>query len=335
MTIIIIIIIIIAVALVLPIIYLLTLAGNYKITRSITINKDAKTIFNKIIDFKSWQGWLPWLIHEPDTKIEYSKDYDKENGFYNWDGKIVGAGKITHVKFLLYSKIEQRIDFLKPFKSTNKIGWDFEEVNKKTKVSWTMEGKMPFFCRFMVKKLIVDISKDYDFGLTMLNGKVDSKAEYPLISFDKEAKLEEQKCLTKSYAGPFAEMPKAMKKGFSELFTHFKEAKIKQAGIPLSVYHKMDAKKTKVVCDMAIPIAGDVDLGNFKIKNYAGGKYLKCNLKGDYKFLETAWRVVFVHLKMNKMKFNWRKPCLEIYTKNPMEVENSNNLETDIYVPLK
>ncbi len=46
--------------------YLATLKGSYSIRRSQLINSDIETVFNKMIDLKSWPEWSPWVIHEPE-----------------------------------------------------------------------------------------------------------------------------------------------------------------------------------------------------------------------------------------------------------------------------
>ena len=71
-------IIIIGVVILLPLIYLSRLKGEYEVTRSILIQKKAKVIFAKICDFKTWNCGVRG---EPKTQIVYSKDC--EGGHYN------------------------------------------------------------------------------------------------------------------------------------------------------------------------------------------------------------------------------------------------------------
>ena len=107
-------------------------------------------------------------MHEPGTTLAFSDKPDQEGGWYTWDGKLIGAGKLTHEKFTGEEKIEQRIEFKRPFKSVCKVWWELEKKDDSTTlVSWNMDGKMPFLFRFMAKKMPEYISKDYDTGLYM------------------------------------------------------------------------------------------------------------------------------------------------------------------------
>ncbi|MCU7810598.1 MAG: SRPBCC family protein, partial [Candidatus Thiodiazotropha sp. (ex Notomyrtea botanica)] len=144
--------IIIAFIVAVPLFYLATLDGGFKVRRSLVIASDRKTVFDKVRDFRSWRDWSPWLMHEPDTALTYSDTPDQEGGWYTWDGKTVGAGKLTHVQFTGNEMIEQRIEFKRPFKSVSKVWWEFERTDKgTTRVHWNMAGKMPFLFRFMAK----------------------------------------------------------------------------------------------------------------------------------------------------------------------------------------
>ncbi|MCG7986767.1 MAG: SRPBCC family protein [Candidatus Thiodiazotropha lotti] len=136
-----------------PLIYLSTLKGEFVVSRSLTIGVAREQVFEKIKDFRSWPEWSPWLMHEPEAHLEYSDAPDQQGGWYSWDGETVGAGRLTHMKFSGSDKIEQKIEFLRPFKSVSQVWWELERLDEgNTQVSWNMSGSMPFLFRFMTKK---------------------------------------------------------------------------------------------------------------------------------------------------------------------------------------
>ena len=115
-------------------------------------------------------------MHEPDTRLEFSQSPEQEGGWYTWDGDRVGAGKLTHVSIEPPDRIEERIEFLRPFKSVSAVWWEFVDSDGQTEVSWNMKGAMPFFFRFMTRMMSVMIGKDYDLGLALLRGTLDPRA---------------------------------------------------------------------------------------------------------------------------------------------------------------
>jgi effector-binding domain-containing protein len=309
--------------------------GRYFIERSTVIEKPAKVVFQKIRDLKTWNSWSPWVLHEPDIKMEFSKNSEKEGGSYQWDGKLIGAGKVTHEKLIEHSAIEQKIEFFKPFKSVCKIGWRFVEQGKnKTQVSWSMEGKMPFLFRFMIPKMKKEIGADYEFGLTLLKGELDPKAHSPKISFTSESHLESQKFLVTPYKGNLKELPKEMHSAYSNLMKYIEKSGFQMIK-GVCIYYKVNPKTGAVICDFALQVEGEGDAGEFALKTLPAQKYFQTTLKGDYSFLGIAWGQAFTHLKMIKKNFDWKKPSLEVYVKDPRTIKNPNDYLTDLYVPIK
>jgi len=318
-------------------IYLATLEGSYSIRRSQLINADINVVFDKIRDFKSWPDWSPWLIHEPETKLNYSDNYNEEGGFYTWEGKRVGAGKLTHIKFNRPNRIEQKLQFTRPFKSVCDVGFEFSANGGKTEVTWFMQGRMPFLFRFMTAKTKDMISKDYELGLAMLNGQCDPKSDHPVLQFEGETNLEPWVSLCQGFAGDIKSLEEAMKQGFPKLMTHIEQHKLEISGAPFAAYHEVDLKNMQFVCDMAIPVVKTEGLvqGEYQLKTLGGGRFYKVTVKGSYDFLELAWYSAMAHVQMHKFKYDNSRASMEVYENDPEQVKTSNDILTTLYIPLK
>ena len=329
-------IIIIALVIALPLVYLATLNGNFSVRRSLEIAAEPKVVFDKIRDFESWKDWSPWLMHEPDTQLTYSDSPDQEGGWYSWDGKIVGAGKLIHERFTGTEKIEQRIEFTRPFKSVSRVWWKFEPVEGgKTLVHWNMAGSMPFLFRFMAKKIPEYINKDYDTGLRLLRGELVPGAEVPEIAFQGPVELEAQHALSIPFEGDLEAMKMATADGFPRLGHYADEQGLEAAGCPFTIYHKVDMKEMYFVCDMALPVPAETRSSEFEMKTYPGGRFFKTTLRGSYEFLEFAWYHAYSHLQMAKIKPDMRRASMEVYENDPETVNHTNEIETAIYIPIK
>ncbi len=316
-------------------IYLASLDGSYEVRRSLLMDVDAQTVFDKVRDFKTWNDWSPWLLHEAETSLTFSENYAQEGGSYSWDGKRVGAGKLTHKKFAAPLRIEEEIEFIRPFKSVCKVWWEFVEQNGQTEVGWCMQGRMPFLLRFMTKMTSGMIAKDYALGLAMLRGQLDEAAERPLIEFSGTRELDAQSALAIPFAGEMAEMVKVMQEGFPKLADHVESSQGTSTGPHFTAYHEVNLQKMFFRCDLALPVSEDTDKGDFQYKDFSGGKYFKVTLQGSYEFLELAWYSAMSHLRMIKLKQDKSRPTYEVYENDPGEVASTNEILTTLFIPIR
>jgi DNA gyrase inhibitor GyrI len=328
--------IIIAAVVAIPLIYLASLDSGFTVRRSLEIAVDQKTLFNKICDFKSWSDWSPWLMHEPETTLTFSDTPEREGGWYSWDSKTVGAGTLTHERFIGEERIEQHIEFKRPFKSVNKVWWEFEPMDENTtRVHWNMAGSMPFLLRFMTKKTAHYINKDYDTGLYMLRGELVADAEVPRLTFDGPVERPEQTALAIRFEGHLEAMKKAMHEGFQQLGKTIEENQLTTTGSPFAIYHKSDVTKKYFICDIAWPVTKKTTSSAFEVKTYPGGRYYKTTLQGSYDFMELAWYQAYAHLQMQKIRPQHKRASLEVYENDPGSVSHSNEIITAIYIPIK
>ena len=327
---------IVVVLIIIAIAYLASIKGDYTVSRSRTVTTDIETVFNILADFRTWPNWSPWLMHEPDATLEYSDSTSQVDSYYSWDGKLIGAGKLTHVSLNSPDSIECKLEFTRPFKSICSIKFELEKEEANTKITWIMNGHMPFLFRFMIPKMKFMIGKDYELGLAMLAGHLDAEADHPEIQFHEIDTEESMHCLCESFACDLETMQKLMYKGFPKLLTFVSENNINTTGNPISVYHKVNPKKMYFVGDMAIPVSKDThNTGDYQLKEIGGGKYFKVSLKGSYEFLELAWNAAYSHLYMKKIKPDFKRSSYEIYETNPEAVDNTNEIITILNIPVK
>lgn len=319
-----------------PLLYLATLDGHYKVRRSLVIRQDRKTIFDKLRDFTTWRDWSPWIMHEPDTALTFADTPDLEDGWYSWDGRYIGAGKLTHTGFTDNEKITQTLEFTRPFKSTCEVWWELEPVDDgSTRLHWNMRGCMPFLFRFMAGKMPAMIGKDFETGLHLLHGALVADAERPTFTFEGPTDLPDSTAATIAFSGHIDDMKAAMQEGFPGLLHALEVNNIEPNGHPFTVYHKVDLKQMHFACDMAVPIAQETTLDNHTAKTLPGGQYYKVLVKGSYEFLELAWYQAYAHLQMLKIKPQHARPSREVYENDPREVGHTNEIRTALYIPIR
>ncbi len=314
-------------------IYLASKPGKFNVSESITVKAPVGDVFNKILDLKTWANWSPWVMHEPDVKLNFSDDIDQEGGHYSWDGAHIGSGKLMHVKLETNARILQKITFLKPFKNTADIEWSFAEETEGTKLTWQMHGSMPFFFRWMVPMMIRMISSDYKVGLRLLNQLLDPSAPKFQVQFDGAVDREALSGISQHFQGSFEQLPQAMEKSFTHLLGKVESENLKISSHFFAAYSKTDIKKMTTQCDMVVPIES---LDEIDAEKYTApaGKYFKITYNGRYDYLEQVWFSAASHLRMHKIKWDTNRPSLEIYIADPRNAE-PDQLVTELYLPIR
>ena len=313
------------------VIYLARLDGNYRVKRSLEIEAPLQTAFAAIVDFKSWPQWSPWLMHEPDAEIVYSDSYQSEEGYYTWDGSVVGAGKLTHRSIKPGKRISQEIEFIRPFKSVSQVSWEFEDRGERTLVSWEMAGSMPFLFRFMASKMEPMIGRDYDLGLALLNGYLNSNSSHPEISFNGSEELEDFSYWAVPFVGKLRQLEATRKSSIEAL----QSAASGPTGLALTLYQNLDPLKSSYHAEIAIPVGERTPESNYSRREFKGGRYFKMTLRGDHQFLPLAWYALFSHCRMHKIKLDKSRPALEIYYDDPADAGNGNRVTTALYLAIR
>ena len=327
--------VIVAALAVLAAIYAVAVKGDYEVVESEVINVPRDKVFSTVADLRGWKNWSPWLLHEPDCPLSYSENPapDTEGGWYEWKGNKIGAGRMTHLTLASPGSIEQRLEFQKPFKSTCKVGWNFEEADGGTKVTWSMSGKMPFLFKLMKNMVKSSVSSDYKLGLKMLNSHLDPKAEKFNIEFHGTTEYPATRCAFHNYSGSMEGLKKHLPEIFPKVMDAAKDKDGKTPGLPMGVCNKMDRKTGHIDYDAAVPTAKE-SCGDFAIKEYPAATCNKVVLTGSYELLPLVWNAAFANTYMNKLRPDKGKVPFEVYENDPNSVA-PEELTTAVYIPVK
>ena len=121
----------------------------YQISVETIIDEVAQPIHDSLTDFNTWPSWSPWLYYEPDARIDYSGDPGSVGHGFQWQGRKIGAGSMALTR-IEADRIECNLTFIKPFKSRANVAFELSPAGAdSTRVTWHMQGKLPFFLFFM------------------------------------------------------------------------------------------------------------------------------------------------------------------------------------------
>jgi carbon monoxide dehydrogenase subunit G len=91
---------------------------------------------------------------------------------YEWQGNSKAGQGRMEIAEASPSKIAIDLRFLKPFRAHNTAEFKLEPQGGSTKVTWAMNGKIPFAAKIMHTIFNMDrmIGKDFEAGLANLKG---------------------------------------------------------------------------------------------------------------------------------------------------------------------
>ncbi len=140
---------------------------SFRVQRTIAIKAPAEKVLPLISDFHNWTSWSPWEKLDPAMKRTFSGAPKDKGAIYAWEGDDkVGAGRME-ITGQAPTKVDIKLDFLKPFESHCQTEFALETKGELTTVSWTMSGPSDFMTKLMGLAVSMDsmIGKDFEAGL--------------------------------------------------------------------------------------------------------------------------------------------------------------------------
>lgn len=151
--------------------YAATKPDSFRVERSASIKAPPEKIFPLINDFHSWAAWSPYEKIDPTMKRAFSGAPSGKSAVYEWEGNNqVGQGRMEILESTPPSKIKIQLTFIKPMEGHNIAEFTLAPNGDTTKVTWAMQGPMPFVAKVMSIFCNMDhmIGKDFETGLTNL-----------------------------------------------------------------------------------------------------------------------------------------------------------------------
>jgi len=125
-------------------------------------------VFDAVVNFKTWTKWSPWLCSEPTADVQVTGDGRSVESVYSWQGQIDGHVEMERRNLKATQPIEDEIRFFKPFKTVSRVSFEIQPAADGSKITWHINGSLPWFMFWMRSLMESLIGMDYDRGLKML-----------------------------------------------------------------------------------------------------------------------------------------------------------------------
>lgn len=302
------------------------------IERTENITAPLNQVFSKVNDFHEWPKWSPWLIMEPDVKLEIADDGKS----YSWEGDRVGSGNMKILEEKENEFIRCELNFLKPWKSSSTTEFRFSHKDANTQVSWNMDGSLPFFMFWMKTSMEAYVGADYERGLAMLkeyaeSGELHTKLEFPgTVTFEGLNWIGiETRCSLDVIAAQM-EADFGMLRAYGEKHTEH------TTGEMLTIYKKWDLVKNQVhyIAAMGVIETPEGLPESFTSGSIPATRATRVNHIGAYRHVGNAWSTGYAMMRNKEFKYNKKVDAFEIYRNNPA-VTPEKELLTELHFPCK
>ncbi|MEM6777443.1 MAG: SRPBCC family protein [Planctomycetota bacterium] len=303
----------------------------FHIQRSSVINASREAVFDAIADYGTWPTWSPWLGIDADAKVTTSDEPASVGGNYQWSGPVVGAGSMKHLKLDRPSSTEDQLRFIKPFKSVSSVRFDIEPAGNETRVTWHMDGKLPWFLFFMKSSMETFVGMDYERGLSMLKEFVETGAVASKLEVMGEESVSSKRLIGVQASSSLDEIGVAMGRALEQVTSALDTDS--PPGQLMSCYlASSDMKQRRFDFISGFEHPDSVVPSGLICHEIPKARYLRIRHTGRYEHLGNAWSGGYQYARAHKMKIAKREG-LEVYVNNPSNTA-PEDLITDIYLPL-
>ena len=305
---------------------------QFQVKKSIEIDAPTSEVFAAVADFTTWSTWSPWLCIEPEANVTVTSPANEVGSSFQWEGQLVGVGNMSFRSLQPDQSIECDLAFKKPFRSRADVRFDFEDLGDRTKVSWTLNSKLPFFMFWMTARMVAYIGMDYERGLSMLkdwieNGKIHSNIDFKGLENRPEIRLMglRSHCAMES-------IETDMQRILQKVEHAFNKTGVPPNGETISIYLPSSDMQNGQV-DYVSGVASPETIDSLEETILPAGRYMHVRHVGQYKHLGNAWYSVYQNAMHQKRKIG-KTASYEIYGNDP-KITDPKDLITDIYLPVR
>jgi effector-binding domain-containing protein len=308
---------------------------SYHVARTVEISASPQQVFDVVSDFGTWTSWSPWLTADPDAKITVSSPANQTGSSYAWEGEVTGQGELRHLKLIPGKLVDDELRFIKPFKTTCATSFELQPTSTGTRLTWNMQGSMPWFMFWMIPMMKTFIGMDYQRGLGMIKDWVETGSIPSRVDVRGAEQVGPLRIAGIADAAPVDAVGKKMDQSFVEARAEFSTFGLKP-GTPVSVYTRFRVKQGvfDYLSGFELSPGQQLPIGTrLKLWELPAVQAFHVRHTGSYRHLGNGWSVANQIVRHRKLK---QRNCgtFEIYRNWPGEVSESE-LVTDIYLPLK
>ncbi len=150
--------------------------SEFRVARTANISAPAPAVFAQVNDFHRWQAWSPWARLDPVMKQTFEGAPAGTGAVYTWAGNHeVGEGRTTITESRANDLIRIKLEFVRPFASTNTAEFTFKPEGTQTAVTWSLIGEKNFMAKAVHLVMNMDkmVGGQFEEGLARMKSVVE------------------------------------------------------------------------------------------------------------------------------------------------------------------
>jgi DNA gyrase inhibitor GyrI/uncharacterized protein YndB with AHSA1/START domain len=335
-------------------IFAATKPDTFHVFRTASINASPATVYALLHDFHEWPAWSPFESLDPEMRRAFGGSESGAGAIYEWDGdRRAGQGRMEIVQAVPGERLEIQLDFLRPWRSTNRVGFELVDAGGHTDVTWSMTGPNSYFGKVMSVVMSFDrlIGRDYEEGLANLKSVAEAVRDqaHPLDAWIRPGRPYNQPDRPMSiqirelpsirvgavrHVGPYHELQAA----FRRVGAIAAEAGLfgREGVSVMGIFHDHSAPvpENEIRSDAAVSVPEGVDVPEGLTEQHVpAGRYAHLIHEGSYGGLADSWRRLTEGLGAQGHR-PAAGPSIEIYLNAPGQVPDSE-LRTELFMPIE
>ncbi len=270
-------------------VYLARYSGRVRVVQTRVVDAPWQETRALIVDLRRWPEWIPWLEHRDESRAFHSGDSDAPGGSCRWARGDTDLGRVEHLEFREPGRIEQRLQLWQPFPLRGIVTWQLAESDGKTRVTWSLRGRVGFSMRAFASTVQGALALDFRYGLDRLAGLVEgSAAPRYAVTY---AGVYESPALRYAYVehtGRIEGRGPALREALAALREALARQGVSATGGPMALYAKTRIRERTTTCRFAIPV-GDAEIEGLAVATVPAHRAFVVSLLGDPAHLELAW----------------------------------------------
>ncbi len=289
-----------------------------KVEKTITIDASPASVYRFVSNLGNWRPWNPWLVTEPEAVVEVTPDGKS----YTWEGKRTGKGSMKVASETQGQSIDLELTILTPYKSRSKVGFRFAPEGEGTRVTWTMDGSLPFFLFFLRTTMTELIGMDYTRGLSMLKDFVETGSVPAELELAGETRYGGCTYVGITTECATDELRSKMADDFIKLNLWAKETSTQLSDYGLCVYHEWEVATGRCRYTTAVPVdEAPLHLPEgFESGSVPSLTVYQVRHRGVSRHLGNAWSTLMQMARGKEIRVSKEYPPFERYVTMPGEV---------------